>query len=43
MKKQTNQQQKTHGKTTKHINNKDNDTELLSLKAGYNQHTSPFE
>ena len=46
MKKQTkNQQQKTQGKTTNHMNNKEQiqtkDKELLDLKAGYNQHTSP--
>jgi hypothetical protein len=50
MKKQTkSQQQETHGKTTKHTNNKDKGTRntkdntiLLRLKAGYNQHASLF-
>jgi len=44
MKKQTDQQQKTHGKTTKDSHNKDkqqtNNKTLLSPKAGYNQHAS---
>jgi len=39
MKTQTDQQQKTHGKTTNHINNKDNketnnNNKLVSPKAG---------
>ena len=46
MKKQTYQQQKTHGKTTNRISNKDkqqtNNTNLLRLKSGYSQHTSPI-
>jgi hypothetical protein len=45
MKAQTNKTQKTQGKTTNHINNKDeqqtNNTEILRGKSGYNQHTSP--
>jgi len=46
MKKQTDQQRKTHGKTTKDNHNKEQiqtqDKELLTLKAGYNQHASLF-
>jgi hypothetical protein len=45
MTEQTNQPQKTQGKTTNNNINKDNtqthNTEILRLKAGYNQHTSP--
>jgi len=41
-----NQQQKTQGKTTKNNQNKEQiqtqDKELLDLKTGYNQLTSPF-
>jgi len=47
MKKTTNQPQKTQGKTTNHVKNKDkqqtNNTRILSPKAGYNQHASPSE
>jgi len=38
MKKQTDQREETHGKTTNHVNDKDKqqtkNTELLSLKTG---------
>ena len=50
MKKQTDQQQKTHGITTNHANHTINkqkkqthNNKLLSPKAGYNQHASPSE
>jgi len=45
MKKQTNQQQQTQGKTTNHVSNKDKQQTsktLLSPKAGYVQHASLF-
>ena len=43
MKKQTDQQQETHGKTTNHVSNKDkqqtNNKTLLSIKAGILVHS----
>jgi hypothetical protein len=46
MKKQIDQRQETHGKTTNHADDKEKqqtkNIELLRLKAGYNQHASLF-
>ena len=41
MKTQTNQPQKTQGKTTKQEQIQTQDNKLLSPKAGYDQHASP--